>query len=1287
MYEIKKEDIKSPYFNYVNFADLLYRLLVSEASRNEISISNVSGCSESKPDGGIDCLVANVKRDCEIIKAPISIYQVKAKEHTKADYKDSLYPFPNRSTKEVEKKLKKNKEFGTKNDLYELLSKGAKYIWFYKQEIPPNKELKIKKETADIIKDWYAMKCFNSDQVEVYSVKKIIALCNKYDEVKQFVNITIHGTPFNKLYEQFSTFNQWSDNFKKQMYSSEMYYKGSVTVKWINLINDALVSQDSQIIGVIGPSATGKTRFIHYVLSDMIDQASIEKKSVLNQRVVYVSLKYDTKDQMLKQFISFLSDLREHIFIVDDCNAHQVDWIKSKFNDPSVLGSKNKVILISSQLFVEEVPSIETIDFSPDICKLIVQEYLKHQPLDPASRARIAEYSSGFIFYAILMCQIAQKVDSNGSFIDAGKSYAEEIVQNIYDSKDNNSTKILEVCSLFSEFLFDTDSGESEHIDFITQTVFGKKESHIQDRIVVRKICIKGVNHGIFEKAGRYISIRPKPLAMYLASSFFEGYSENDIRTFLNRIETAGLINHFCNQIKHFKDISNAEKIIEELGKRGYAPLSNRNILFTQRGARMFRAMCEVHPVLCIDILKKSFRNKPDDFILEFTEGRREIIYALQKLVFRRDYFKDAVKILFRLAFNENESWANNATGILAQLFHIGLPGTEVDLETRKEVINSLYKEHKDKESLRIVLIILKHSIKTKSFGRMSGSEFLSAEIPRTDYHPITREEIDDYLYSSLIILREIMNRNNGLREEACSVVIDSIQDLILASNWHIFYDLFKDYEWSEKERLKIQEIINRANDFNYFRSDEERVSANIYSEKLWGSDVTRELVNIVVVPSYKEKLENIQNRIKELISIIIRDNIDILPFLHFMFYEQAREAFYFGQQLAKENYRTKEIIKKSLRILKDNPNANMSFLTGFVKNTDEKTKEAAYDRMIRAKSFHKQAVFLIAKTKAPIKYIMRLFPIVEKNPDLLIEIIHFSFGKALGHLPVKDKNTFFRRLMEYDVLGKQIAVECIFMEIFPEKRIKWGHEKIAEELLLKKEIVKPTRLGSSFLGNWSQLWIMLLRDKPKLAAKATKILLSVYQQQRDSFNIVLQCRELFEELYNEHFDDFWCEFGKLLLKRDLISWFAIKHDFGWQAGADSGTPLIGSSNMEKIMEWVEKTGKEGASAIIEIIQLYIKEEKEIKWTEYALSLIRNYWSDNEFRESLFSSLGTYSWYGSETHYVDLQIKLMEQLKDIEEITDHEWIEDRIAYLQERKKRIRIRDEEMFLGLDPEEMV
>jgi hypothetical protein len=57
--------------------------------------------------------------------------------------------------------------------------------------------------------------------------------------------------------------------------------------------------------------------------------------------------------------------------------------------------------------------------------------------------------------------------------------------------------------------------------------------------------------------------------------------------------------------------------------------------------------------------------------LLNFKEGRRDVIWALERLAEHAELFLPAAALLLALAEAENERWSNSATGVFAGLFSL----------------------------------------------------------------------------------------------------------------------------------------------------------------------------------------------------------------------------------------------------------------------------------------------------------------------------------------------------------------------------------------------------------------------------------------------------------------------------------------------------------------------------------------------------------------------------------------------------------------------------------------
>src|SRR5690606_16643524 len=104
-------------------------------------------------------------------------------------------------------------------------------------------------------------------------------------------------------------------------------------------------------------------------------------------------------------------------------------------------------------------------------------------------------------------------------------------------------------------------------------------------------------------------------------------------------------------------------------------------------GSLLFRYVVEVNPIKTAQALDASFARMKKTEISGIDNGRRNLVWALEKLCFRNQTFDIATKILYSFAVSENETWSNNATHQFIQLFQLFLSGTQASLYKRLDII------------------------------------------------------------------------------------------------------------------------------------------------------------------------------------------------------------------------------------------------------------------------------------------------------------------------------------------------------------------------------------------------------------------------------------------------------------------------------------------------------------------------------------------------------------------------------------------------------------------------
>ena len=126
-----------------------------------------------------------------------------------------------------------------------------------------------------------------------------------------------------------------------------------------------------------------------------------------------------------------------------------------------------------------------------------------------------------------------------------------------------------------------------------------------------------------------------------------------------------------CDQIAKLDFMPEAQEITAELcGTKG--PFGNAEVLNTNQGSRLFRSLVEVNPQATSEALYRIYYANPVEELKKVVQGRRNLIWALEKLCFWENTFEKSAKVLAYFALAENEPMiANNATSQLIQLFRV----------------------------------------------------------------------------------------------------------------------------------------------------------------------------------------------------------------------------------------------------------------------------------------------------------------------------------------------------------------------------------------------------------------------------------------------------------------------------------------------------------------------------------------------------------------------------------------------------------------------------------------
>ena len=99
--------------------------------------------------------------------------------------------------------------------------------------------------------------------------------------------------------------------------------------------------------------------------------------------------------------------------------------------------------------------------------------------------------------------------------------------------------------------------------------------------------------------------------------------------------------------------------------------------------ARFIHVASTVVPEKTLEVLERLLNGADNATIQTYVAGRREFVWALEVLSWDGEVFDRVADLLLKLVLNENETFANNSTGVLQGLFgfisveHCSLPQTD----------------------------------------------------------------------------------------------------------------------------------------------------------------------------------------------------------------------------------------------------------------------------------------------------------------------------------------------------------------------------------------------------------------------------------------------------------------------------------------------------------------------------------------------------------------------------------------------------------------------------------
>lgn len=204
---------------------------------------------------------------------------------------------------------------------------------------------------------------------------------------------------------------------------------------------------------------------------------------------------------------------------------------------------------------------------------------------------------------------------------------------------------------------------------------------------------------GLARRGGSFAEISIPVLANYLVNKVLTGRREEMFALFA-RLDEPGRL-RFLRRLSEITG-PEAEGFWDELFSKD-GPLGSLKSALGR--AHVLSLISGATPVRTLRLLEEGLISTSRDERLSIAgEERREVMWALEQLLFRIKTSRGALKLIWLLAEAENENYGNNATGVLKECFHPLHTQMPLPLDERIEAFREFTADNVSKEG-RIVAI------------------------------------------------------------------------------------------------------------------------------------------------------------------------------------------------------------------------------------------------------------------------------------------------------------------------------------------------------------------------------------------------------------------------------------------------------------------------------------------------------------------------------------------------------------------------------------------------------
>ena len=1266
IFTVKNSDLDR--LNPHTAVDFFRKLLWAEARRIGVEISKINVSSAIHvADGGIDAVVddANIETGLGIIRPGKTSYQIKSgttEPWQPAVIKKILFGERTPDRQNLGKSIHACLHPDV-NGTYVLVCTGIDCLVETRRT-----------QAIDLIEDHFAACGYPNAEVEIWTQNTLIGYLESFPSLALWVNGKDSGI--------FQSHRSWSRDADMGV----RFIPGQDQTKLIANIQAQLRSNVSTIhLPVLGEPGIGKTKLV----------LEATKAEDLSPLVIYC-MAAQFRESILMNCLLREDNSYSAILVLDECDPDSRSYIWNKLKNH---GPKLKLISIYNDY--EEIPTdIAFYDVEP-LEKEHIQDILQEYGVPGDQTNRWAELCSGSPRVAHV---IGENISNNSddllkplSIVNIWERYVAGN-SNPYCQDVKQRKQILRYIALFKKFGFE------KSVERDSQAIAKKiKEacpeiSEPRFREVVRDLKRRKILQG-----DSTLYITPKALHIKLWTEWWDYHGDAfDFDEFIRGFPPESkLVDWFCDMFQYAAESGAASRVVENLlGPTG--PFRNGEYLKARLGSHFFLALTEGDPESALECLIKTVGTWDKEALLRFREGRRNVVWALQKIAVWRDLFADAARLLLALAEAENEGFSNNASGVFAELFSPG-PGrvapTEAPPSIRLPILDEAFASA-SKERRALALKACNVALETRDFVRFGSPEVQGLRRQPELWMPNTYGELwDAYKAAWKLLEAQLPQLQEDERREGAKILLANARGLTrIQSLSNMVVDTVATI--ARKKYIDEKHVIETINRIRHYEGNNlDQTTQQRWEQlmgKLVGSDFHSMMRRYVGMDLLEDKFDENRNyvdqaqpRIEELAQQAVNTPFLLQSELDWLVTKEAKKGYDFGYQVGIRD-KGFTLMSELLEAQRNaSENASAYFFGGYLRALFEMEPslwEVQLDTLIDDAKLRLLIPELTYRSGLTDRAGLRLLELAKSRITNVNHFGFFAYGQAIKNL----SDEVFTQWITFLLSASNKSSVSLALDFFHRYHVFQKPKptlpsELTFQLITHPALFKETdesRFDPTMTAyHWAEISIAFLHLCPEKNSELADLMLYYFDEDGSIVSRYSQTCSVLDEITEKYSAEIWKKVSRFLenheyssKKFSLEQW--LREGSSW--GREETRPALLNVPHELIWNWIGEDPEYRAWYFANSLV-----PKTLSTTEWEGSLVQglliHYGDRTDVRNNLCANYMTETYWGPTSLHYEEKIRKLLDIKNSEDDRNViRWIDEFVRALKKDVEQAEIDEERLF---------